>query len=154
MDTCSTGEGFAGQGVHFACQGSARQRSCSTTSLVQCCTKVTLRNLFLCCITVDESKYTTSSLQPSLGVILFGWVGECVPLPTVTFSGDSQMVVYRHHDTLELITWSYVKDDYGDDGVTPFSVVVGDKIRGNNHKPALEVQAGSWGSSSCRRVVV
>ena len=63
-------------------------------------------------------------------------------MPAVTFSGNSQMVVYCHHDTLDLIACSYLKDGYGDDGVKLFLVVAGDKIRGNNHK-ALEVQIGS-----------
>lgn len=148
MNTCSTGERFAGQGVHFACEGSARTHSRSTTSLVQRCTKVTLRNLFLCCIIADESKYSTFSRGH------FVWVWGCVPFPTVTFSGGSQMVVCCHHDTLDVVTCSYLKDGYGDDGVKLFSVLAGDKIQGNNHNPTLEVQAGSWGSSSSRRVVV
>lgn len=152
MNTCSTGEGFAGQGVHFACKGSAHQHSCSTTSLVQYCTKVTLRNLFLCCIIADESKYTTSCLQPSLGVILFGCGGVFLSHCNI-FRGQSD-VVYCHQNTLGLITCSYLKDGYRDDGVKLFSVVADDKIRGNNHKPAWEVQVGSWGSLSSRRVMV
>lgn len=67
MNTGSTREGFGGQGVHFTCTGSARQRSCSITSLVQCWAKVMLRNLLLCCIIPDESKHANSLLQPSLG---------------------------------------------------------------------------------------
>lgn len=53
------------------------------------------------------------------------------------------MVVYCHRDTLDLITCSYLQSGYGDDGVKLFLAVAGDKIRGTNHKPALEVQVGS-----------
>lgn len=55
-----------------------------------------------------------------------------------------QLVVYSYEIyTLGPITCSYFKDGYRDDGVKQFLLVAGEKMRGNNHRSALEVQAVS-----------
>lgn len=64
-------------------------------------------------------------------------------MPTVAFSGNSQVVMYCHHDNCDLGTCRYVEDGCGNDGVKLFLIVERDKIRRNNHNPALEVQDGS-----------